>query len=177
MHWHARTWSMNSNRQPPFDPPFGPVELCHSYPFQQQTSKFSLKIPQTVSWTWYNLGPSLPVVHNSRAHRFHADGKRGNWFPIHDILSGWQKIKVLSLKFTWRLAHDGIFGGLEEWTSNRYLIQSQRSADLMRHGLVEHGLEVGSQHTFALIQTVDDTRPTNSPDGMLLAPELLEDIL
>ena len=120
---------------------------------------------------------SLAVVHNSRAHHFHADGKIGSPFTIYS--QDEQRIRVLSCKLTcqWRLAHDGILSGLEEiaavhkqslFDTIPKLIRSEEAWTCQTW--------MGSRvpDTFVLIQTLDGTRLiSNSLNGMLLPPELL----
>ena len=151
------------------------------------TSESSLKIAQTVSRTWYNLDPSLWSIIPERI-TFNPDGKGEISSPFTIYSQDEQKIIVLSSKFTWRLARDGRFSGFEEmhelslFDTIPKLIRSEEAwtCRTWTGGRVPAYLRVDFDEEIAL--EPDSLIPDsfiiipNSPDGILLPPELLEAI-
>ncbi|KAF8805021.1 hypothetical protein BYT27DRAFT_7243465 [Phlegmacium glaucopus] len=148
-------------------------------------SPSSLKIAQTVSRTWYNLDPSLWSIIPERI-TFHADGKGEFSSPFTIYSKDVQESKVLSCKFTWKLARDGIFSGFEEMDEDALfytiprLIRSEEawSRKTWMGGRVPAYLRLDQDGTIALEpdSLISDQFIPDSPDGMLLPPELLETI-
>ncbi|KAG6919760.1 hypothetical protein DXG01_001594 [Tephrocybe rancida] len=76
-------------------------------------SKTSVKIAQAVSRTWYNLDPSLWPIIPERI-TLHADGEGEFSSPFTIYSQDGQRSIVMSSKFKWSLARDGVFSGFEE---------------------------------------------------------------
>ncbi|KAG6831051.1 hypothetical protein H0H87_006293 [Tephrocybe sp. NHM501043] len=76
-------------------------------------SKSSIKIAQAISRTWYNLDPSLWSIIPERI-TLHADGQGEFSSPFTIYTQDGKRNIVMSSKFKWSLARDGIFSGLEE---------------------------------------------------------------